>query len=120
MMQSLTHKTPDKIAFEELFSECQNISQRLSQDGSIDEPTKKQLLAYLKQLTEFELGRFFIKNQGALSGYWTDYIILSFTKSSSLHPLEEAIITTIPSVLATRQRFHIFQSLLALLHKPLI
>lgn len=111
-MKSLTHETSDKIALEDIFSECQIISQRLSQDGSIDEPTKEQLLTYLKQLTEFELGRFFIKNQGALSGHWTYYIILGFTESPSLHPLEEAIITTAPSVLATRQRFHIFQSLL--------
>lgn len=111
-MKSLTHETPDKIALEDIFSECQNISQRLSQDGSIDEPTKERLLMYLNQLTEFELGRFFIKNQGALSGHWTYYIILGFTEAPSLHPLEEAIITTAPSILATRQRFHIFQSLL--------
>lgn len=111
-MKSLTHETADKIALEDIFSECQNISQRLSQDESIDESTKERLLTYLNQLTEFELGRFFIKNQGALSGHWTYYIILGFTEASSLHPLEEAIITTAPSVLATRQRFHIFQSLL--------
>lgn len=111
-MKSLTHETPDKIALEDIFSECQNISQRLSQDGSIDEPTKARLLNYLDQLKAFELGRFFIKNQGALSGYWTDYVILGYTEASSLHPLEQAIITTAPSILATRQRFHIFQSLL--------
>ena len=111
-MKSLTHETSDKIALEDIFYECQNISQRLSQDGNVDEPTKERLLTYLNQLTEFELGRFFIKNQGALSGHWTHYIILGFTESPSLHPLEEAIITTAPSVLATRQRFHIFQSLL--------
>jgi SAM-dependent methyltransferase len=111
-MKSLTHETPDRMALEDIFFECQNISQRLSQDGSIDGPTKERLLTYLNQLTEFELGRFFIKNQGALSGHWTYYIILGFTEAPSLHPLEEAIITTAPSVLATRQRFHIFQSLL--------
>ena len=111
-MKSLTHETSDKIALEDIFFECQNISQRLSQDRSIDELTKERLLTYLNQLKDFELGRFFIKNQGALSGYWTYYIILGFTEVPSLHPLEEAIITTAPSVLATRQRFHIFQSLL--------
>lgn len=73
-MKSLTHETPDKIALEDILSECQNISERLSQDGSIDEHTKERLLRYLTELTEFELGRFFIKNQGALSGYWTYYI----------------------------------------------
>ncbi len=91
-MKSLTHETPDKIALEDIFSECQSISQRLSQDGNIDESTKERLLTYLNQLTEFELGRFFIKNQGALSGHWTYYIILGFIESPSLHPLEEAII----------------------------
>ncbi len=111
-MKSLTHETTDIISLKDIFSECQNISQRLFEDESIDEPTKGKLLTYLNQLTKFELGRFFIKNHGALSGHWTYYIILGFTKAPSLHPLEEAIITTAPSVLATRQRFHIFQSLL--------
>lgn len=74
-MKSLTHETPDKIALEDIFSECQIISERLSQDESIDESAKERLLAYLKQLTEFELGRFFIKNQGALSGHWTYFIL---------------------------------------------
>lgn len=111
-MRSLTHETTDQISIEDIFSECEKISQRISQDVSIDETTKEQLLSYLNQLTEFELGRFFIKNQGALSGHWTYYIILGFTKSKTLHPLERQIIETIPSVLATRQRYHIFQSLL--------
>lgn len=111
-MKSLTHETPDKITLEDIFAECQKISRRLFQDGSIDESTKELLLTYLKELTKFELGRFLIKNQGALSGHWTYYIILGFTASPGLHPLEEAIITTAPFVLATRQRFHIFQSLL--------
>lgn len=84
-MNSLTHDTPDKIALEDIFSECQNISLRLSQDERIDEPTKERLLTYLEQLKEFELGRFLIKNQGALSGYWTYYIILDYKKSPSLH-----------------------------------
>lgn len=96
----------------DIFREYQKISQRLSQDEHIDEPTKAQLSTYLTQLTEFELGRFLIKNQGALSGYWTYYIILGFTESPHLHPLEKTLITNAPVVLATRQRFHIFQSLL--------
>lgn len=50
-MKSLTHETPDRMALEDIFPECQKISQRLSQDGSIDEPTKAQLLTYLSQLT---------------------------------------------------------------------
>lgn len=111
-MKSLTHNTSDKVTIEEIFSECQNISQRIFQDGSIDEPTKELLQTYVRELTEFDLGRFLIKNQGALSGYWTYYIIMGFTESPSLHPLEQTIITTAPTVLATRQRFHIFQSLL--------
>lgn len=111
-MTSLTHETSDKLTPEDILSECQKISHRLSQDGSIDESTKELLLAYLNQLQEFELGRFLIKNQGALSGYWTYYIIVGFTESPSLHRLEKEIIETAPSVLATRQRFDIFQSLL--------
>jgi SAM-dependent methyltransferase len=65
----------------------------------------------LTMLFEFELGRFLLKNKG-LDGYWTSYIISnSFGKKGS-HPLEDWILNKAPVVLATRERFGIFQKLI--------
>lgn len=111
-MKSLTHSTPDKIVQESIIFEIETITDTITQDETLDALTKDRLLVYLHELSKFELGRFLIKNRGALSGYWTNYIISGFTEATSLHPLEKELITTAPTILATRQRFYIFQSLL--------
>ena len=66
----------------------------------------------MEQLSEFELGRFLIKNNGGVSGFWTYYIILGFKESKLTNPLEDFIVNKAPTVLATQQRFAIFQNLL--------
>lgn len=63
----------------------------------------------LQQLSEFELGRFLLGNQG-LNGYWTAYVILQGLKKTDLHPLEQWMLTKAPIIRATRERFHIFQT----------
>lgn len=107
-MRSLTHNGSDKVSKQDIILECREISERLQKECS--DGDKEKLMSLLEQLSEFELGRFLIKNKGAFSGYWTYYMILGFTESKTLHPLEQAILTTAPGVLATRERFHIFQS----------
>ena len=109
-LHSLTHHNNDLVSKTDVIAECNKISQRLLTAFSSDET--ERLISLVWQLSEFELGRFLIKNQGALSGCWTYYIILGFTESKDLHPLEKMILTTAPTILATRERFHIFQSLL--------
>lgn len=65
--RSLTHVSSDFLSPEDIFSEYTAISKRLT-ESSEEEQTKTYLLSLLKQLSEFELGRFLIKNKGALSG----------------------------------------------------
>lgn len=76
----------------------------------------KDELDLLNQLTQFELGRFLLKNKG-LNGYWTAYVILHGPKIKGLSPLENWILHSSPVVKATRERFRIFQQKLQSLLK---
>ena len=62
----------------------------------------------LRQLSEFELGRFLLKNKG-LNGYWTSYVILQGPQKENLHPLEQWILHKAPVVKATQEHFQIFK-----------
>lgn len=84
------------------------------------EPTAIPVDAELKildELAEFELGQSLLQNQ-ALSGYWTAYLILYGPQKKNLSPLERWMIHKAPAVLATRERFNIFQSKLQKHVKP--
>lgn len=109
--ESLTHHQGDFITEENIKAQKASIISRLGQDYHSNISIKDKLLSIVNELSQFELGRFFIKNQGALSGYWTHYVISGFSESN-LEPLERTILTQLPSSLATRQRFNIFQDLL--------
>jgi SAM-dependent methyltransferase len=64
------------------------------------------------QLSEFELGRYVLAN-GALDGYWTRYCIIEHLKNRNrkdIHPLESFLLNEAPSLLATQERFSIFQT----------
>lgn len=61
----------------------------------------------LTQLTQFELGKFLLKNKG-LNGFWTAYIIIHGPQMKNLHPLEQWILHHAPAVKATQERFEIF------------
>lgn len=67
-----------------------------------------ETLSLLKDMTQFELGNFLLKNKG-LNGYWTSYIILRAPKKTDLSPLEAWVVNNAPAVKATQERFHIFQ-----------
>ncbi len=62
----------------------------------------------LKQLSQFELGKFLLINKG-LNGYWTSYAINNALASKDLHPLENWLLNKSPAICATRERFHIFR-----------
>ena len=68
-----------------------------------------QELEILQELSTFELGKFLLVNKG-LNGYWTSYIILHGLQKTQISPLEKWILTSAPTVLATRERFYIFQN----------
>jgi len=110
--QSHTHTGSEKPSKSEISEQMETIKTRLSREF-ISEPEKlAALLKMLHDLSEFELGRFLIKNKGALSGYWTWYCILGFNTSPINSTLERFLLDKTPAVLAMRERFSIFQSLL--------
>lgn len=68
-----------------------------------------ETLEMLQELTEFDLGKFLLSNKG-LNGFWTAYVILNGIKKSNLHPLERWMLNSSPIIVATRERFFIFQT----------
>ena len=71
----------------------------------------QETVGLLEELSTFELGRFFIENQG-LNGRWTSYLILDAPQRDDLSDLESWITHRAPAVIATRARFHIFQDIM--------
>ena len=65
-------------------------------------------LEILELLQEFPLGQFLINNRG-LNGYWTDYLISKGYEKSITHNLEYFLLNLCPGILATRERFNVFQ-----------
>lgn len=108
---SLTHSGVDSLSKEEITGEFNQIKERLTKEFRNDSTKLAFLLDTLEELSKFELGRFLIKNK-SLSGYWTWYIILGFKNYPITSPLERFLVEKAPTILATQQRFVIFQSLL--------
>lgn len=109
---SLTHSSNDKLTKEEISQEIELIKSRLLSQFQDNPNHLNSLLSTLEELSDFELGRFVIKNKGALSGYWTWYVILGFNNNNVTSNLERFILEKAPMILATRERFGIFQTLL--------
>jgi len=112
MNDSLTHTGSDKLSKDDILDKFNSISDRISKEFHSDQEKAAKLLLLLDELIDFELGRFFIKHDGALSGYWTYYIILGFNNTKVTNKLESFLLNKSPGVLATQERFHIFQELL--------
>ncbi|PWU07551.1 MAG: hypothetical protein C5B43_00150 [Verrucomicrobia bacterium] len=70
--------------------------------------SKEETLRLLEELMQFELGRFLLQNKG-VNGYWTSYIILRGLEKVLSNDLEKWMLHRCPLVLATRERFDIFQ-----------
>ena len=94
----------------------QEISSRIKQQGDKPYATVQTQLEILEQLSQFEFGRFLLLNRG-INGYWTHYMLthpwgLRETKKShsieELTSLEQFLLESAPSILATQQRFEIF------------
>lgn len=109
---SHTHSGVEKPSQTDISEKIEDIKARLSKQFNSEPEKLNALLKILNELNEFELGRFLIKNNGALSGYWTWYCILGFNVSQIQSPLERFLLEKAPAILATRERFTIFQNLL--------
>lgn len=99
-----------------LAARIKSISERIRAEGDKPHVTVAHQLDILKQLSEFEFGRFLIQNQG-INGYWTHYMLTHpwFGRKTGknqhgelLHPLEIFLLDRAPTMLATQQRFKIF------------
>lgn len=100
-----------------LEEEIKKLSQQIQQRGDLPHVSVAEQLEILKALGAFPLGQFLIQNKG-LNGYWTDYILMhpSQGRVTKLNPdgqpfseLEDYILNRAPTVLATQERFIIFQ-----------
>eukprot|EP01120_Amphizonella_sp_Union-15-10_P001646 TRINITY_DN11799_c0_g1_i1.p1 TRINITY_DN11799_c0_g1~~TRINITY_DN11799_c0_g1_i1.p1 ORF type:complete len:324 (+),score=81.08 TRINITY_DN11799_c0_g1_i1:52-972(+) len=66
-------------------------------------------LRLLKELTEFELGCFILKNRG-FNGHWAAHLYRHYLAKKAVdHPLENWLIFKCPAVTSTCERFKIFQ-----------
>lgn len=70
--------------------------------------SQEETLGLLEELVGFDLGRFLLENKG-LNGFWTAYLILHGPKKDVESDLEKWMLHQAPAVLATRERFGIFQ-----------
>lgn len=87
--------------------DVRSIENRLrNQEGSLTLPLV-ETLKILQEMTEFELGRFLLKN-GGISGYWTAYWLIHGPAKKLDHPLENWLINKAPAFIASRERFKIF------------
>lgn len=103
----ISHNLHQDILDEIDFSEYKR---RLESKQNLTLPLEEEL-DLLQQLSEFELGRFLLRNKG-LNGYWTAYIILYAFEQKNLHPLEEWLVHSAPIIQATRERFEIFKRII--------
>jgi SAM-dependent methyltransferase len=74
-------------------------------------------LSMLRELSQFDLGRFLLESKG-LNGHWTAYLILEAPKKVLNNSLEQWLVHKAPAVVATRERFSIFQREIQKLSQP--
>lgn len=109
----LTH-TPARERFSEaeIKDKLVIIQNSLKNHASLTLQAKMQLSAEAQQLSQTELGRFLIANNGAISGWWTHYCILGFRQYEITNPVEQFLLEEAPVILATRERFGHFQTVM--------
>ncbi|CEK09317.1 SAM-dependent methyltransferase [Legionella hackeliae] len=101
----------------ESLEECaEKIAMRLKQESKSQDVLEQQL-RLLNQLQEFDFGRFLIQNRG-INGYWTHYMVThpfygrktgKNNRGETFTSLEKFILDKAPTMLATQERFEIFQ-----------
>ncbi|MFD3775767.1 class I SAM-dependent methyltransferase [Streptomyces sp. NPDC058612] len=89
---------------------CADIELRIRQSADLVLPLD-QTLALLRELQQFELGRFLLHNQG-LNGYWTSYVFRHGPDRETASPLEEWMLNR-SLMRQARERFHRFKKEIA-------
>ena len=102
----ITHQHDERDSLTQL--EIQNIEDRLQSRSDLTLPLEEEI-QLLHQMTEFELGRFLLKN-GGISGYWTAYWLIHGPQKQLSHPLEDWLINKAPAFMASRERYQIFST----------
>jgi uncharacterized protein involved in tolerance to divalent cations/SAM-dependent methyltransferase len=99
------------VSTENIDIAIQEIASRIKEQGDKPYATVQTQLEILEQLSQFEFGQFLILNRG-INGYWTHYMLIHpWIKTNSIEKLtsmEEFILESAPTILATQQRFEIF------------
>ncbi|HCJ82899.1 MAG: hypothetical protein A2Y28_02600 [Chlamydiae bacterium GWC2_50_10] len=104
--KNLSHEQRD-VSFQ---AAKQGLIEKIQNRGELPHASVQKQLELLEQLSAFDLGKFLIE-RGGLNGYWTHYIIAYPEKAQaySLHPVEEFLLNSAPSCLATQHRFSLFK-----------
>lgn len=106
----LTHvPSQERPSLNMIHEKLARIEQDIQNHSSLSPTEKIALSNEAKNLSDFELGRFLIANQGALSGWWTYYCILGYKRYKISNPVEHFLLEEAPIILATRERFGHFQ-----------
>lgn len=85
-----------------------SIKAKAEKRGDLPHATVSRQLELLNQLALFPLGKFLIQH-GGIDGYWTHYVVTYPEEKPSVSPLEEFLLTKLPFVLATQERYQIFK-----------
>lgn len=113
---SRTH-SQDNQSLEE---QIQFLKQKIMLRGSLPHATVEQQLEVVDQLCEFPLGRYILEHKGA-NGFWTDYMMIhpSHGRITGLNiegkpfsKLEDFLLNRSPVVVASQERYCIFQEIL--------
>ena len=113
----ISHIDSNKSDFEQALKD---LKQKILKSNHSSDTSALEQMQIVEELKNFALGQFLILNQG-LNGPWTQYIVLhpQYGRLTSrgidgkpLSKLEKWILDKCPIVLATQERFFIFQRIL--------
>jgi len=112
--RNLTHRQSEIS----LQAALENLIAKVKARGDLPYISVEKQIELIDQLSQFDLGRFFIMANGGLNGYWTHYIVTHPLKGrltglnnrgEKFSSLETFILDKAPYALATQQRFEIFK-----------
>lgn len=113
---NITHAKEDR-SFEE---QVQILKNKIIDRGPLPHVSVEQQLEVVDHLCEFPLGRYVLEHRGA-NGFWTDYMMSHpdqgritglNIEGKPFSKLEDFFLNHSPVVIASQERFRIFQSLL--------
>jgi SAM-dependent methyltransferase len=96
------------------------IKNKITQQAALTEKEKQEIVGVLDEMTKFPMGRFLLLNRG-FDGYWTHQMVYEHPRRQrfdrdnylrSLTSLEQQCLNAFPTVIATQERFTIFQKIL--------